>query len=367
MNTKLVYLGGISLLAWSCSKGSSSDGSGGASTASGGRPPIGGALLPGGTAATGGSLLAGNASVGAGGTLPMPVPKYHPPPGFESCKHAEVKADCEDGWCRLPPSCFVMGSPEDEWKRGRDDENQTAVILTHSVEIQQKELTRAEWESISKAAAPGPDDCADANCPVATVTWWDAVTLADLLSTQKGLSSCYEPTSCTGTLGKDLTCAGVKDPEKSVYECEGYRLPTRAEAEYAARAGTISTFYSGDITVYADDTVCNIDPALELIAWYCWNSGGKPHLGGQLQPNGFGLYDLVGNANEWSSEPQQYASSPGGPNPVGFVGTGERRLRFGGQYDHKNYLARTASLLSSPWGSRGPTGFRLVRTLDPER
>lgn len=318
----------------------------------------------------GSSTSSGGASSGGteaiGGSLPVPVPKYHPPPGFEDCEHAEVKAVCQDGWCKLPPSCFVMGSPEDEWHRGRDSENQTAVNLTHSIEVQQKEFTRAEWEFITKTPAPGPDNCTDAACPVAMVSWWDAVHAANLLSTQKGLAPCYAPVDCSGTLGKDLICAGVADPDKSVYECEGYRLPTRAEAEYAARAGTISTFYSGDITVYANDTVCNIDPALELIAWYCWNSDDKTHPGGRLQPNRFGLYDMIGNIGEWSNETQLGESSPGGNDPRGLVGQNKNRLRFGGQFNHKNYLTRTAGLLSSPWETHSPaTGFRLVRTLDP--
>jgi len=313
---------------------------------------------------SGGADSGGTAAIG--GSLPEPIPKYHPPPGFEDCKHAEVRADCQDGWCKLPPSCFVMGSPEDEWHRGRDSETQTAVNLTHSIEIQQMEFTRAEWESITKTPAPGPDNCTDAACPVAMVSWWDAVHAANLLSTQENLARCYAPVSCSGTLGKDLVCIGVAEPEKSVYECEGYRLPTRAEAEYAARAGTVSTFYSGDITVHKNDLVCNVDPALELIGWYCFNSGGRAHRGGELQPNGFGLYDMIGNLGEWSNESQIGESSPGGDNPRGIVGVNENRLRFSPQYDHSSYLTRTATLLSAPWGGRGnQLGFRLVRTLDP--
>jgi formylglycine-generating enzyme len=257
-----------------------------------------------------------------------------------------------------------MGSPEDEWHRGRDSENRTAVTLTHWVEVQEKEFTRGQWAAVTGASAPGPDSCVAAECPVAVVSWWDAVHAADLLSAQGGLAPCYSPVECTGALGVDRLCAGVADPQKSVYECEGYRLPTRAEAEYAARAGTISTFYSGDITVYADDTVCNIDPALELIAWYCGNSSNRVHVGGELQRNGFGLYDLIGNVGEWSNEWQHNESSPGGQDPRGMVGLTTRRLRFAPQYDVKSYIARTAALLSAPQDSRGTrTGFRLVRTL----
>src|SRR5690606_16180325 len=121
------------------------DGSSGAAANSGGAPAGTGGSFEGGTAgddATGGVA-------GSGGTLSDPVPRLYPVPGFESCIHAEVTADCADGWCKLPPSCFVMGSPEGEWHRGRDSENQTAVTLTHAIEVQQKELTRAQWKEIT--------------------------------------------------------------------------------------------------------------------------------------------------------------------------------------------------------------------------
>lgn len=352
----LRYMTAVAVLAGGCSKSRPGDGVGSGGTPSG----SGGSAASGSASATGGIQQVAGASGGA----PAPEPRYHPPAGFEDCNHAQVKGDCADGWCKLPPSCFVMGSPEDDWMRGRDTENQVAVTLTHAIEIQPKELTRAQWEAITAVPAPGPDLCSNPDCPVAMVSWWDAVHAANLLSEQKGLAPCYEPVGCTGTLGVDLACSGVADPDKSVYECEGYRLPTRAEAEYAARAGTISTWYSGDITEYWPDTECQEDPALELIAWYCHNSGGRPHVGGELQPNDFGLYDMIGNLGEWTNEEAHYSSSPGGENPRGNVETNQRRLRFSPQYDVKSWNTRTANLLSAPWDARGPQGgFRLVRTL----
>jgi len=327
----------------------------------------GGTAVGGASGGAGGSVAgsgAGGVVTAAGGSLPDPVPKVYPVPGFESCVHAPVTADCTDGWCKVPPSCFVMGSPETEWHRGRDSENQTAVTLTHWIEIQQKEFTRGAWELMLSSPPPAQDSCPDTDCPVAMVSWWDAVHAANGLSEDRGFEPCYEPVGCTGTLGQDLTCTGMADPEKSVYECEGYRLPTRAEAEYAARAGTWSTFYSGDITEYDDSASCLVDPALEKIAWYCFNSENRAHRGGELEPNGFGLFDMIGNLGEWTNEWQHGASSPGGENPRGQVHTSAERLWFSPQYDGNSYLLRTAALFSVPWAGRGQQlGFRLVRTL----
>src|SRR5690606_22822840 len=129
----------------------------------------GGALGTGGEAA--GKGTGGDGSSGAGGGMPEPTPKYYPVPGFESCVHKEVQPDCADGWCKLPPSCFVMGSPKDEWHRGRDSENQTAVTLTHWIEVQQEELTRAEWTEITDLVPRGPESCTDPACPVSMVSW----------------------------------------------------------------------------------------------------------------------------------------------------------------------------------------------------
>jgi len=341
------------------SQGISSE-TGGAGTIAGGTTSNGGA--PSASGGAGGAVS--GAADGGQGNLPEATPRYHPPPGFESCIHAEVTPDCSDAWCTLPPSCFVMGAPEGEWYRGQDSQEQKAVILTHPIEVQRKELTRAQWKDITGLDARGPDSCTDPACPVSMVSWWDAVHAANLLSEQQDLEPCYEPVGCTGTLGQDLTCTGVADPDKSVYECEGYRLPTRAEAEYAARAGTWSTFYSGDITEYDDSASCLVDPALEKIAWYCFNSGGRAHVGGELEPNGFGLYDMIGNLGEWTNEEAHYSSSPGGENPRGNVESNPNRLRFSPQYDAKSWIVRTAALASATWTARGQQGgFRLVRTL----
>lgn len=326
---------------------------------------IGGIEEVGGSPATGGAAT----------VLVEPTgPLYHPPPGFEDCIHAVVKADCQDGWCRVPPSCVVIGSSEDAWVHGRYTEIQTAITLTHAIEVQQKEFSKAEWASLIGKDVVGEvsfedGECAESDCPRHNVTWWEAVHAADALSKREGLQPCYESVNCAGELGEGRTCERVADPEKSVYECEGYRLPTWAEAEYSARAGTISDFYSGTITVYAS-LGCQFDENLEKVAWYCQNSENRSHPGAQKLSNGFGLFDKLGNVAEWTNEQDRSVQAEGGGDPSGAVAGSRERLIHGGMYNTSTYGCTAANLLAAGWDTRGgPLGFRLYRTLfeDSER
>jgi sulfatase modifying factor 1 len=336
--------------------------------------PIGGSGQTGG-ASSGQPGAGGVADIGgAGGRVDLVQPSgpvHHPPPGFENCIHAEVKKDCRDGWCKLPSSCFVIGSPEDEWKRGRITETQMAAILTHEVELQQTEMTRLMWKNLF-GATPASDDelaCQDDDCPATNLSWWDAVYAANELSSREGLEPCYLPRSCDGAVGNNLSCEGVSDPEGSIHECRGYRLPTRAEAEFAARAGTISAFYSGSIAVQ-EGNGCSIDSNLDLIAWYCSNARSTTHPVARLRSNDFGIFDLLGNAGEHVNDEDSYAASPGGVNPESSVGTSDERVRYGGDVRLPAFGLRAASRLGLSWSERSDfVGFRLYRTLfeDSER
>jgi len=345
------------------------------SPGSGGRFPAEGGA--GAAQGTGGVAVVGGSSAAGGGAtvLVQPTgPLLHPPPGFEDCVHAEVKEDCENGWCKLPPSCVVIGSPIDAWHHGRLTEIQTEVTLTHMIEVQQKEFSIAEWESLLGTEVTGvievdDGECAEGDCPRNNVTWWEAVHVANVLSEREGLDPCYEPVNCEGQLGTGRSCDGVTKPDNSVYDCEGYRLPTWAEAEYSARAGTISDFYSGTVTVY-DDEHCLFDVNLAKVAWYCDNSGNRAHRCGEKQMNGFGLYDKLGNLGEWANEEDRSGPATGGADPSGKVGTSQERLIHGGMYNSTASICSADNLFGAGWEARGwRIGFRLYRTLfeDSER
>ena len=126
--------------------------------------------------------------------------------------------------------------------------------------------------------------------PVETVSWWDALIFCNLLSEQEGRAPCYfvdgNP-DCRGWGLQKLPQGGVySDGKLSVDEfANGYRLPT-VEEWLVAAAGGESYIYAG-----SDD--------IDEVAWYKGNSGNMTHKVGQKKPNGYGLYDMTGNVNEW--------------------------------------------------------------------
>ena len=161
------------------------------------------------------------------------------------------------------------------------------AIPSKTYKMLRTEVTQALYEAImgtnpsQQKGRLNPLD--DYNSPVENITWYDAVAFCNALSTYLGLTPVYTIN------GEDVT----QDTSKS-----GFRLPTKEEWQYAAAGGEAYT-YAGSNTI--DD-----------VAWYHDNAGGSTHPVGQKEPNGYGLYDMSGNVDEWCSDERAWEYMLGG-------------------------------------------------------
>jgi formylglycine-generating enzyme required for sulfatase activity len=252
---------------------------------------------------------------------------------------------------------FWMGSPENEPGR-RSNERRRRVGLTRAFYMLRYEVTQGQFRRLMGYNPSFFSKCG-ANCPVEQVNWHEACAYANALSRSRGMEECYD---CKGS-GRGVRCdAKMQYRGSNYYNCSGYRLPTEAEWEYAARAGTSTAFYSGGIT----HTDCSpLDPNLDKIGWYCGNSESKTqHPVGRKQANAWGLYDMAGNVWEWVYDCYQDSySGLTGKDPVNDRTGSERVLRGGSWYNFARYVRAAVRYERSPAYSDYDVGFRLLRSL----
>ncbi|HEY3354418.1 MAG TPA: formylglycine-generating enzyme family protein [Polyangia bacterium] len=307
-------------------------------------------------AACGGSSVASNdgspLTIDDGGKPYVPP---DPPPG---CTPAtQVTQSCANGFCQIPPGCFLVGSPPSDPCRDAD-ETQHWVTLTRAFELAQTEVTQLEYHA-QMGQNPAKFTACGGTCPVETVTWHMAAAYANNVSTSAGLAACYD---CTGT-GATVSCApaaAYTGGGHSIYDCPGYRLPTEAEFEYAARAGTTTQLYDGVITKCFE-----ADPNADVIGWYIFNTTTNPgpRAVGLKQPNAWGLYDMGGNVEEWIED--GYDAYPTGPviDPVAPLTIDTSYAARGGSWvtypKDMRGCDRNQFVGSEPLSYRG---FRLART-----
>jgi formylglycine-generating enzyme required for sulfatase activity len=223
---------------------------------------------------------------------------------------------------------FMMGCSTGDSSCKDDEKPQHRVRITKAFEMGKYEATQGQWKAVMNA---NESDFQGDNNPVENVTRAEAVNFANRLNMRND---------------------GYR-----------YRLPTEAEWEYAARAGTASATYG----------------PLEEIAWFGKNSNDESHPVGGKKPNAWGLYDMLGNVREWVADTYQanfYATSPaddpsgpqanygerGQPGYQGGAGVALPVIRGGGWPNPESFLRA-----SDRYHYFGPTlrvsdvGFRLAR------
>lgn len=290
----------------------------------------------------------------------------------------------------IPAGRFQMGSPEGEPGR-RDNETLHAVTLTRNYWLGETEVTQGQWERLMGNNPSRFAECG-ADCPVESVSWFEAAAFANRLSEEAKLPACYEMRDCKGTLGGGLPDGetyGTGDYQcgEVVFAglaCRGYRLPTEAEWERAARGDSEkqTPIYTGGLTLRG----ANDGPELDEIAWYGGNSGvdymggfdcsgweekqypeqkicGTHAVGGR-RANDWRLHDMLGNVYEWTWD--WYGAYPAAQveDPLGSENASFRVLRGCGWITDARKCRAAYRIYDSPAWRYDFVGFRLARLAD---
>ncbi|MDO4550424.1 MAG: formylglycine-generating enzyme family protein [Planctomycetia bacterium] len=190
-------------------------------------------------------------------------------------------------WC--PAGSFLMGAPEGEI--GRDPwDIQHKVTLTRGYWMLETEVTQQMWENVM---AENPSQFKGADRPVENVNWKDCQNF----------------------------CQKLRDKGLNVF------LPTEAQWEYAARAGTVTSLCSGK-NITTETGTC---PALHEVCWYNKNSDFQTHTVAQKQPNIWGIYDMHGNVYEWCHDWKRRYTGAEVTDPLGSP-SGTYRIGRGGSW-----------------------------------
>ena len=252
----------------------------------------------------------------------------------------------------IPVSRFKMGGNphHDEKAKTAESENRLLsvyrrdmspkhnVIFEHKFEMSATEVTQEQWTAVMGSNPSYHQDCGP-TCPVERVSWFDAISFANQLSAKNGLEICYVMS------GKEVSWP-------KGYDCKGYRLPTEAEWEAAARSPIEKT---------AEDRGPRY---VSQFAWMDRNSNDTTHPVATRKADSMGLYDMRGNVWEWTWD--RYGRYNGGKN-VGPKGAkkGKRRVYRGGSafngFDENSRKYRAHWL---PDGRDMNIGFRLARSID---
>lgn len=265
----------------------------------------------------------------------------------------------------LSAGTFLMGDAIDDYLYERPVHS----VTISSFYIDKYETTKVLWDEVSAWAGDNgysfdnPGTATGERHPVHTVSWYDVVKWLNARSEKEGRTPVYY-TDETQTVV--YRTGQVDVPQRAVkWDADGYRLPTEAEWEYAARAGTTTRFYTGNCI--SSDTQANYN------GYYRWRSCpvGSNRLGttevGSFPANPWGIFDMAGNVWEWVWDVWKrgvgYASHAD-IDPRGAVSGTGRAFRGGGWGGYPYGLRSAGRDGSAPYDRFVNTGFRSVLSLN---
>jgi len=257
-----------------------------------------------------------------------------------------------------------------DFEMGKDWGTAAAGDLTlHTVTlsgffISKYPVTQAQYHDVmgtnpSSFSSKPADGEVQGKRPVDSVSWYNAIVFCNKLSLLEELNPAYSINNSTDPSAWGRVPANdnnvIWDAVQIVSGSNGYRLPTEAQWEYAAKggdpgaAGWVGYTYSGS-------------DAIDDVAWYNMNSENKTHEVRKKAPNRLGLYDMSGNVWEWCWDWYGDYSSGAQTDPTG-ADSGDGRVKRGGSYLLTESSARSVNRIYGypPYGGDQNPGFRLVR------
>jgi formylglycine-generating enzyme required for sulfatase activity len=231
---------------------------------------------------------------------------------------------------RVAGSSFRMGNTI-----GEDDEWPVHTAYINSFFMGKTEVTQGEYRAI---IGTNPSGVFGDTLPVENVSWYDAVEYCNKLSLKEGLIPAYSGSN------DNITCN---------FTANGYRLPTEAEWEYAARGGnrdSLAFSYAGGNSV-------------GVLGWYNNNSEKRIRQVGTKSPNSLGLYDMSGNVWEWCWDWYGVYSSSEQSDPEGAQRGSYRVTRGGSWNSSEDQLRTTYRSYGDPAAHYHDVGFRIIRPI----
>jgi formylglycine-generating enzyme len=276
------------------------------------------------------------------------------------------------GFALIPGGSFTMGRTSGDTDTDTDAPPVTVTVSTFYMAETETETSKAEWDAVRTwAVSNGYTDLAAgagkaSDHPVHSVSWWDVVKWCNARSEKEGLTAFY-------LNGGNVMRTGTTEPTVN-WSANGYRLPTEAEWEKAARGGV-----SGKRFPWGTDTISHAEANFNYVGSETYQSGttgfnptyatgGKPYTSpvGNFVANGYGLKNMSGNVWEWCWD--WYGSAyytTGVTDPRGPASGTSRVLRGGGWFDAASDARASYRVSAPPTYAFDNFGFRSARSSVP--